>query len=98
MGQVPLGHASAGVRPDVRFAYNFAFRMPVLASLHKFVGPQPQNRMETPLPTTQIARIVSSHVQTSASTRADRIATEIADAILAGQFAPGERLDEQRLA
>lgn len=34
----------------------------------------------------------------SAGTRADRIATEIADAILAGQFAPGERLDEQRLA
>ena len=31
-------------------------------------------------------------------TRADRLATEIADAILAGQFAPGERLDEQRLA
>ncbi|MFO1114512.1 MAG: GntR family transcriptional regulator [Beijerinckiaceae bacterium] len=36
--------------------------------------------------------------KTSAGTRADRIATEIADAILAGEFAPGERLDEQRLA
>ena len=33
-----------------------------------------------------------------AGTRADRLATEIADAILSGQFAPGERLDEQRLA
>ena len=33
-----------------------------------------------------------------AGTRADRLATEIGDAILAGQFAPGERLDEQRLA
>jgi DNA-binding GntR family transcriptional regulator len=31
-------------------------------------------------------------------THADRLSTEIADAILAGQFAPGERLDEQRLA
>jgi DNA-binding GntR family transcriptional regulator len=31
-------------------------------------------------------------------TRADRLATEIADAILAGEFSPGERLDEARLA
>jgi len=33
-----------------------------------------------------------------AGTRADRLASEIGDAILAGQFKPGERLDEQRLA
>ena len=33
-----------------------------------------------------------------AGTRADRLATEIGDAILGGKFAPGERLDELGLA
>ena len=37
-------------------------------------------------------------ISSQAGTRADRLAIEIADAILSGQFAPGERLDEQRLA
>ena len=35
---------------------------------------------------------------TDSGTRADRLATEIAEAILGGRFAPGERLDEQGLA
>ena len=35
---------------------------------------------------------------TDRTTRADRLAEQIADAILEGEYAPGARLDEQRLA
>ena len=44
-------------------------------------------------------KVYPLHMTSSdAGTRADRLASEIGDAILAGQFKPGERLDEQRLA
>ena len=38
------------------------------------------------------------HVESEGITQADRLADAIADAVLAGEFAPGFRLDESRLA
>ncbi|MET0364130.1 MAG: GntR family transcriptional regulator, partial [Sphingobium sp.] len=42
--------------------------------------------------------IVTSWSGTLSETAADKLAQDLAEAILAGEFAPGSRLDEQLLA
>ena len=84
-------HRRIAYKTSVTYAY-------CLASLHKFLGPERLENGRFGVPRKGGRGVFTSMTPLDSGTRADRLVTEIAEAILAGQFAPGERLDEARLA